>query len=216
MSAAAFNHCSHMLTLLSANIQLFLSFSVMVKKKRRRREKTIPPCTFLLLLVKWNTYIRHHCGLHKCLKVINISSSVRLMCLVIGYLCCGLPLSKPPLHFGICVHVCVCVNGVAMCMCVRAFMHTTYVCVCVCMLAFVFSARNVPCLFACVCSLSSTAAAAFLKRRKPSSSEWNRSKRAIQSLCVFDMESHGGPPTGESQECVFVCKNETAPLFVHF
>lgn len=90
-------------------------------------------------------------------------------------------------------------------------------CVCVCMLAFVFSARNVPCFFfACVCSLSSTAAAAFLKRRKPSSSEWNRSKRAIQSLCVFDMESHGGPPTGESQECVFVCKNETAPLFVHF
>lgn len=120
------------------------------KKKGRRREKTIPPCTFLLLLVKWNTYIRHHCGLHKCLKVINISSSVRLMCLVIGYLCCGLPLSKPPLHFGICVHVCVCVNGVAMCTCVRAFMHTT-MCVCVCMLAFVFLARNVPCLCVCVC-----------------------------------------------------------------
>lgn len=44
---------------------------------------------------KWSTYIRHNCGLHKYLKVINISSSVCLMCLVIGYLCCGLPLSNP-------------------------------------------------------------------------------------------------------------------------
>lgn len=87
----AFNCYSHMLTLLSANIQQFLSFS-----EEKKKRKTIPPCTFLLLRAKWNTYIRHHCGLHKCLKLINISSSVRLMCLVIGYLCCGLPLSSSP------------------------------------------------------------------------------------------------------------------------
>ena len=78
---------------------------------------------------KWNTYISHHCGLHKCLKVINISSSVRLMCLVIGYLCCGLPLSKPPLHFGICVCVTIySIHIVAMGLC-----DFISVCVCACL-----------------------------------------------------------------------------------
>lgn len=99
---SAFNHYSHMLTLLSANIQksFFLFLWCLKKENNTSLHISASPC-------KWNTYIRHHCGLHKCLKVINISSSVRLMCLVIGYLCCGLPLSKPPLHFGICVCVCM-------------------------------------------------------------------------------------------------------------
>lgn len=145
ISLTAFIHFSHMLTLLSANIQQFLSFSVMLKKKKKKR-KTMPPCTFVLLLAKWNTYIRHHCGLHKCLKVINISSSVRLMCLVIGYLCCGLPPSKPPVAL-----VCVCVNIYIVAGCVQS--RIQYVCVCMCVYACkpTFFVPTCVCLYMFVC-----------------------------------------------------------------
>lgn len=120
----------------------FLSLSVMLKKKNNTSLHTSASPS------KWNTYIRHHCGLHKYLKVINISSSVRLMCLVIGYLCCGLPLSNSPLHFGICAHACTYSTSLAaLYRCVFVFMYNAcvrlhanmhqlaYICCCCCVWA---------------------------------------------------------------------------------
>lgn len=50
------------------------------------------------------------------------------MCLVIGYLCCGLPLSKPPLLCGVCGCECVCVSVcVCVCLCVCFLYMSIYV-----------------------------------------------------------------------------------------
>lgn len=120
---------SYVRTIVCQHIKEFLSFAAMLRKKKTHNNTSLhisaSPC-------KWNTYIRHHCGLHKCLKVINISSSVRLMCLVIGYLCCGLPLSKTPhctlvfVCVRVCAHVCERENSCRR-VCVHAFMHRLFV-----------------------------------------------------------------------------------------
>lgn len=136
----------------------------------------MPPCTFVLLLAKWNTYIRHHCGLHKCLKVINISSSVRLMCLVIGYLCCGLPPSKPPVAL-----VCVCVNIYIVAGCVQSRIQYVCVYVCVCLQTNIFRANMCVLVYVRVCFFSSSS---FLGR-KTIVTEWTHSKRETQSVCVY-------------------------------
>lgn len=57
---------------------------------------------------------------------LSIFHSVRLMCLLIGYLCCGLPLSKPPLLCGVCVCVCARVVWVCMCVCMCLFVCVLY------------------------------------------------------------------------------------------
>lgn len=86
----------------------FLSFPLTLKTTNNTSPNvSAPPC-------KWNTYIRHHCGLHKYLKVINISSSAFDVFGNWIFMLWAFSL-KPPLHLGVGVcgvlSVCVCTHA---------------------------------------------------------------------------------------------------------
>ena len=95
----------------------------------------------------------------------------------------------------VCVCVCVCEWGRNVYVCAHIHAYNMCVCVCVCMLAFVFSARNVPCLFyACVFPLL-YCCCSFLEKKKTFVFRTELLKRRNTKVCVcLTWKVTEGPP----------------------